>query len=213
MQGRVLSAFGEDHVVRLTGLSRAQLRYWRSTGFFRPQYEAGDRHSPYSRAYSFRDLVALRTIATLRKDHQVSLQHLREVATALAELGDNLWSEQKLYVLNREVYFTEPGTGLIRSAVSGQYSVIPIVDIVDDVADEVEQLRTRRREQIGQLTRNRSVAHNKWVVDGTRIPVEALLRLRADGYSREQILRKYPSLTAEDLTNVFAEAKEALALA
>ena len=209
----VLSAFSADHVVQLTRLSRGQLRYWDSTGFFRPQHASADRRSPYGRVYSFRDVVGLRTIATLRKEHKISLQHLRQVASALRELGDHLWSEQKLYVLNREVYFKEPDTGLIRSAVSGQYSVIPLVDIVADVADEAERLKTRRPGQIGHISRNRYVAHNKWIVDGTRIPVDAILRLREDGYSRDQILREYPSLTTEDIAAVLADEKEALAIA
>ena len=30
----IVRAFGEDHVVRLTGLSRGQLRAWDRSGFF-----------------------------------------------------------------------------------------------------------------------------------------------------------------------------------
>ena len=90
-QETVVLAFGEEHVERLTKLTRNQLRYWDRTGFFSPTYaEEGEQHTPYSRVYSFRDVVGLRTLGILRKQHNVSLQHLRQVAELLSHLKDEL---------------------------------------------------------------------------------------------------------------------------
>src|ERR1039458_5222204 len=80
----VLRAFSANHVVRLTGLSHTQLRYWDDTGFFRPRYALENRRSPFSRVYSFQDVVGLRTLNHLRKVHKISLQHVRKVARQLS---------------------------------------------------------------------------------------------------------------------------------
>jgi hypothetical protein len=42
----VITAFSEEQVDRLTGLSKAQLRYWDRTGFFAPKFaeEAARAH-------------------------------------------------------------------------------------------------------------------------------------------------------------------------
>ena len=88
----IIAAFSEDQVERLTGLSKAQLRYWDRTGFFAPKLAEEDRRRAYSRLYSFKDVVALRTISVLRNQHNVPLQHLRKVAEKLSHLKDDLWT-------------------------------------------------------------------------------------------------------------------------
>ena len=65
----IISAFSADQVVKLTGLKIRQLAYWDSLGFFQPQYAAEDRRSPYSRIYSFKDVVALRTLSVLKSEY------------------------------------------------------------------------------------------------------------------------------------------------
>lgn len=197
--GNVIQAFSTEHVVKLTRLSQGQLRYWDKTGFFSPRFASENRRSPYSRVYSFRDVVGLKTIALLLKEHGVSLQHLRKVASKLSSIKDPLWAETKLYVLNHEVHFQEPGTRRIRGALSGQYAMIPLVEIINNVADESKRLRERSMEQHGKLERHRYVAHNAWVIAGTRIPTAAIRRYHEAGYSIDQILREYPSLTDEDV--------------
>lgn len=208
--GNVVWAFSADHVVRLTGLSEGQLRYWDQTGFFSPQFGYEDRRSPYSRVYSFRDVVGLRTIAVLRNDHEVSLQHLRQVAQKLAGLGEDFWSATTLYVLNKHVYFDEPDTGKTRGVVSGQYVTIPLVSVANDVSEKVKRLKERKDDQIGRVERHRNIAHNAWVFAGTRIPTGAIIQFKEAGYSMEQILREYPTLTAADVTAALKHAKKEL---
>ena len=193
----VIRAFSEEHVMRLTGLSQSQLRYWDKTEFFAPSYSK--QRGPYGRVYSFHDVVGLRALAVLRKEHKVSLQHLRKVAERLSHLGDALWAETTLYVLNREVQFHEPETGRVRGILSGQYVTIPLIGIMNDVSKRAETLKGRQSDRVGKIERNRHVAHNAWVIAGTRIPTRAIKSFRDAGYSIAQIKREYPTLTTEDI--------------
>ena len=77
-----LVAFTAEQVSRLTGLSDHQLRYWDSTGFFRPSL-ADEPKRPYGRVYSFRDVVGLRAIAIIRNKHGIPLQELRKLGAWL----------------------------------------------------------------------------------------------------------------------------------
>src|SRR5579862_6351560 len=195
----VIRAFNANHVVRLTGLSHTQLRYWDSTGFFRPRYAFENRRSPFSRVYSFQDVVGLRTLSHLRKVHKIPLQQLRKVARQLSEYRDRPWSELILYVLGTQVCFREPETERIRAVLSSQYTLVHLESIIHDLTDEAEKLKHRSREQIGQIERHRFVAHNAWVIAGTRIPTGAIWRFHQAGYSPDKIIREYPPLTRADI--------------
>ena len=50
----------------------------------------------------------------------------------------------------------------------------------------------------------------KPVVKGTRLSVEFILGLYAEGWTEEQILENYPSLTKEILLAVFAYTRECM---
>src|SRR4051812_33469965 len=116
----IISAFSADQVVRLTGLTMRQLTYWDALGFFQPQYAADDRRSPYSRIYSFKDVVGLRTLAVLKNTYRCSLPHLQQVAKELAAYSKTPWADLTLYVWKRKVQFTEPETGRLRGVVDRQ---------------------------------------------------------------------------------------------
>jgi len=75
------------------------------------------------------------------------------------------------------------------------------------VRDEVARRRQRSREQIGHTSRSRRVAGNALVIAGTRIPVSAIFDFSAAGYSVEEILREYPTLTEEDIQAVLGQQK------
>jgi DNA-binding transcriptional MerR regulator len=195
----VIRAFSADHVIGLTGLSKSQLRYWDQTGFFSPQYASEARHVPYRRIYSFKDVVGLRTLAVLRKDHGISLQHLRQVAEKLSDHDQSLWSEVKLYVLQKQVYFTEPGSDTAINTDGQLAAVVLLKDIMNDMAERVRKLRERAPDQIGRIDRHRYVVHNAWVIAGTRIPTRAIRNFRDAGCSIEKILKEYPVLTRQDV--------------
>ncbi len=197
---KVIRAFSADHVVRLTGLTKRQLAEWDETGFFMPQYAHENRRSPYSRIYSFRDVVGLRVVSVLRNKYKVSMQHLRKVAEVLSKKDYAFWARETLYVVNREVSFHEPETQRVRSVVKGQYVVpIPLEPIIGEVREAAAKLKERTMEKIGKVERHRLVMHNAPVIAGTRIPTGAIKRFKDAGYSIDEILREYPSLTRADV--------------
>lgn len=201
----VIRAFSADHVVRLTGLTKRQLNEWDNTGFFKPQYAHENRRSPYSRLYSFRDVVGLRVVSVLRNKYKISLQHLKKVAKELSEKDYAFWGQETLYVVNREVSFHEPGTERVRSVVKGQYVVpIPLEPIIGEVREAAAKLRERTTDKIGKVERHRLIMHNTTVIAGTRIPTGAIKRFKDAGYSTDAILREYPSLTKADIEAALA---------
>ena len=195
----VIAAFSEANVERLTGLTSAQLRYWDRTGFFAPAYADDDR-SPLSKVYSFKDVVGLRTLGLLRRQHGVSLQHLRQVAEKLSHLEDDLWTKTTLYVLNRRVIVHEPGSRRLQDAVSGQYVLgIPLKRIMADTRRAAKKLVRRPRAKIGKVEQSRRVLRNAPVIAGTRIPTAAIRRYKDAGFTVEQIIAEYPDLTLNDV--------------
>ncbi|MGH8501565.1 MAG: DUF433 domain-containing protein [Gammaproteobacteria bacterium] len=57
---------------------------------------------------------------------------------------------------------------------------------------------------------NPDVLLGKPVVKGTRLSVEFILGLFANGWTEEQVLQNYPTLTREALQAVFAFAAECM---
>ncbi|HXZ17078.1 MAG TPA: MerR family transcriptional regulator [Roseiarcus sp.] len=95
----------------MVGLTKGRLRYWARTDFFKPSFVEEDGRLPYSRFYSFKDVVALRTLEMLRVQNGISLPHLRQVADRLARLKDELWTSTTLFMLNKKVIFVNPEFG------------------------------------------------------------------------------------------------------
>lgn len=205
----VISAFTAEQTERLTGLSSSQLRDWDTAGFFSPSYAAENRRSPYSRIYSFEDVVGLRVLSILRKVHKVSLSHLKDVATRLGRRTNKPWTELTLYVLNGEVHFRNPDDGKVQGAVSGQLAApIPISSVVEDVRERAKKLRARDSSTIGQIDQRRFVSHNEPVVAGTRIPISTIRSFVDAGYSVAAILREYPSLTKADIEAALSQTSD-----
>ena len=196
----IVSAFSEDQVQRLTGISRRQLRYWDRTGFFTPSLAEENRRIAFSRIYSFTDVVSLRALNVLRNQYGVSLQHLRKAAKELPRMSEEKWGSTELFVLNRQVIFVEPETEQYREIVSKQYVIgIPLRVIVSDTMRDVDALRERGKDISGSIVRSRNVCRNAWVVAGTRIRVESIKQFAKEGYTVQQIQEEYPTLTEADI--------------
>lgn len=197
----LVETFSEEMTSRLTGVSVRQLRYWDSDGFFSPSLAYMDRKVSFSRVYSFRDIVALKVLNTLRNDVNVSLQHLREVKQKLLALSDNLWCATTLYVHNKRVAFVNPESEVLEEVVSGQALLrIPLKVASDNMRDAVNKFRERDPTSIGKIEQKRTVASNQLVIAGTRIPVANVQAFAAAGYTIEKIKAEYPTLTEEDIS-------------
>jgi uncharacterized protein (DUF433 family) len=138
------------------------------------------------------------------KHHAVSLQELRKTATELVRRGYEHWADLKLYVLKRQVYFQEPGSRDIEGVWTGQLAMVSVIDVIEDVETRVAALQKRDTSQIGQVARQKHVARNSSVIAGTRIPTAAIRRFYEAGYSKEQILRQYPTLSLDDVAGALA---------
>lgn len=65
-----------------------------------------------------------------------------------------------------------------------------------------------RREFLRQFSRNKRVMGGETVMAGTRVPLRTVLANLAAGLSEIQILREYPSLTAEHVRAAIAFATD-----
>lgn len=61
-----------------------------------------------------------------------------------------------------------------------------------------------------RITTDPKVLVGKPVIKGTRISVELIVDLLAEGWTTQQILDSYPNLTAEDIRACLAYASELL---
>lgn len=206
----IISAFSEEQTERLTGVSKTQLRYWDRTDFYHPSYAEENRRLPFSRIYSFKDIVALRVLNVLRNQYNVSLQHLREVSVRLSHLEDDRWTGIKLWVLDRRVVWQEPDTELPQEIVSQQYVVttLELQRVVADTKRDIQTLNGRSRSKVGKLEKSRYVNQNATVVAGTRISVDAICRFSEAGYSVEQIMEEFPGLTEKDIAAALEHKKD-----
>lgn len=204
MHNQNVIALTEDHVARVTGLSVTQLRSWDKKGFFEPKHAYRDRKSAYGRIYSFKDVVGLKTVETLRSRYKISFSKLKEVATGLRERGFDHWADTTLYVLKKDVYFKDPRTGDVENLRDGQLAMLEVIDVINDVSNKVAELKIRSQNDVGSVARRRFVVRNSWVVSGTRIPTATIKRYWDAGFSVEQIIEEYPSLTPEDVNAALA---------
>lgn len=196
----VVAAFTDEKVSKLTGLSKSQLRSWDKEGFIAPSLAEDNRRLAYSRVYSFRDVVALRVIASLKNDHSVSTQHLKQVAKQLAHLGEDLWTSTTLYVLNKKVVIYNPEVDSLQEVIGGQgVFKIPLKVAMRDTEADVAELFKRDQSTIGKVSSSRYVMNGEEVVAGTRIPVRSVVSYLEMGLPVARILSDYPDLTLADV--------------
>lgn len=201
----LVEAFTEERASRLTGVSKRQLQYWDRDGFFSPSLGYEDRSVPFSRLYSFRDIVALKVLNTLRNDAGVKLQHLRDTKAKLLSLGETLWADTTLYVHGRRVVFFNPRTDVLEEVVSGQALLqIPLRVASANMREAIDRMNRREEANIGKLERKKNIANNQLVIAGTRIPVANVKAFADEGYSVEQIKTEYPTLADADILAAIA---------
>jgi uncharacterized protein (DUF433 family) len=201
-------AFTADVAARLTGVSESRLRRWDNDGFYSPSYANPNRRSPYSRIYSFLDLVALRTISRINK-LGVSIQKLKKVGEYIKELPNASWSSTRFFVAGQDVFFSHD-EALIAVRPLGQRPISEIVNvdlepIIIDTRERVEKLGERPPDQIGRVVRERYIMGGKPVIAGTRIPTATIVEFVQRGYTTEQIIQNYPRLVPEDIQAAIEE--------
>lgn len=196
----VTSAFTEAQAEKLTGVTVHQLRNWDRSGFFMPSFASADRRVAFSRLYSFRDLVSLRILNTLRNDHNISMQHLKQVKVKLAELSESVWTSTTLYVLRRKVVFNNPDTKSMEEVVSQQGILsIPLEVVTGNMTEAIKRMRERGSDKIGRIEKKKGFQSNRETIAGTRIFVKSIQEFHNAGYSVEQIQKEFPTLSFKDI--------------
>lgn len=197
----IIGAFSEEQVATLTGLSKAQLRSWNRGGFIRPEFRVGDDpRRPYSYIYSFKDLLKLRVLNQLRNVYNVPMRELRRVEGELAHMGDDKWTKQRLWVLNRRVVFEEPESLRKREISSKQFvAEIPLEVVTADARDDIRRLNRRNGGEVGRIVTKRALHASEPVFAGTRIPVSAVQGYLDAGFSDDEIIKRLPDLEPPDI--------------
>lgn len=200
MATQVLRAFTEEQTAHLARLSADRLAYWDRTDFFRPSLADDNRRLKYSRNYSFRDVVGLRTLSMLINEYGIPVRYLRKVKECLKR-PQEVWADTTIYILGKKVYLEEPSLDSFREPTSGQLTLknIPLRRVIGEVEGEVLQMRARDQSAIGKVSRDKFIARNSLVIEGTRVPVNTIKVYLDDGYSQEQIMKEFPSLTEQDI--------------
>lgn len=195
-----LEAFSIDHAATVTKLTRTRLIRWDRLGFFSPEYlDEEDRGNPYSRIYSYEDLVGLRMLRSLTEDYHVPISEIEAAYPSMTSQWTKPWSEIEIGVLKRKIVTDLKGKP--RNITDGQMALkcVPLPSIADEVLREAEKLRKRKRGDVGKFDQHKFVMRNATVFKGTRIPVSAVEEYIAEGFSDAAIVSEYPSLSVKDV--------------
>lgn len=184
----------------LSGASLRQLSYWRSSRSAEAPLLAPAFHVPHARvAYSYRDVVALRTFVYL-KSQGVSLQGVRRAVRSLRELGelDHL-SSYRLVAVGRDVVWRvsdEIALDLTRHP--GQLVIADMVDILAEFRGPEPEARkvVALHDPAPGLEIDPDVRGGYPVIKGTRVPYDVVASLLDDGVAAEQVEHFYPSVSA-----------------
>lgn len=200
-------AFTLEQAARVAKVSKRRVSYWASRGVLVPSVLYDTESRPKRYLYSFQDVVGLRTLGILRDQFNLSLQQLRKANDYLRQHSDRPWSELRFWVRGRDLLFTDPSLGVVRSSSqSGQVAIeIDLEPVALDVQREAERLMQRRPEDIGKTERHRNIQSNRLLVKGTRVPVDAILDLHGAGYRPEDIVRAFPSLVLDDVHAILSQ--------
>ena len=142
--------FNSEHASRLTGATQSQLRYWDKLRLVQPSIQGTDGRPGKQRMYSFRDLVMLRVVVTL-KANGLSLQRIGRAWNYLQRQGVDP-RDVKLVTDGESVYSVEDDN-LLDLLRDGQLSFFL----------ELEQLagNVARDETLFELNRDQFLRHVK----------------------------------------------------
>jgi DNA-binding transcriptional MerR regulator len=133
-------AYSALQAARLTGCSEAQLSYWEHIGLVAPQ--DGD--------YSFRDLVALRVVASLL-EAGLALARVRQAVRYLVESGDDI-AGLRLVTDGDRVWACHDDGQILDALRRGQMALFVAVDAyAEEVDAEVRTFDAERREFVEGL--------------------------------------------------------------
>jgi len=140
-----LQGFTAGEASKLTGIPYDRLDYWARSGFLKPGV-TGAKGKGSRRLYSFRDLVALRTVRELR-DMGVPLQTLRKVIGFLRRVKglESPLAEARLVVSGGDVLLLntqEELVSVLRAPGQGVLQlVLDLPRVVEQLQEGIKELR------------------------------------------------------------------------
>ena len=136
--------FNSEDASRLTGATQSQLRYWDKLRLVQPSIQSTDGRPGKRRKYSFRDLVMLRVVVTL-KANGLSLQRIGRAWNYLRRQGVDP-RDVKL-VTDGETVFSVETDNLLDLLQEGQLSFFMELEQLTRRVDRDETLFELNREQ------------------------------------------------------------------
>ena len=195
-----LVALPAEAAARLAGVSRRQLDRWAAQGIVRPTVTTAVSPKRTVRLYGFHDLMALLIAAELRE--QVSLRHIREVVTHLRERDyPRPLNELHFAVKGKQIYFRLPDGTWEGGKEPRQIVFHQTIDL-KPLRARIKATTTRAPALAGQVESRRGRLGSKPVFAGTRIPVETVRGYLANGFTPQDVVKAFPSLTLEDVAAV-----------
>jgi len=201
--------FSTELTAALSGATMGQLQYWRSDRGDRGPVLVPEYRDGRTWLYSFRDVVALRTVVYLREDK--SLQKIRRALETLDDVGEGAHLSE--YVL----VSTDDGSIVWADASSDSY--VDLVNKPGQLREPVvmETVFGRFRDKDGGLVRplcepfphiriSPEVRGGYPVIKDTRVPYVNVATLVRDGVAPRAIRGIYPAVSA-------AAARDAAAFA
>ncbi|MGW4370695.1 DUF433 domain-containing protein [Nocardia takedensis] len=197
-------SFPADITSALSGVTPSQLKNWRrgESPLLVPEY--GVRPT----LYSFRDVVALRTMAKLRGE--VSLQKVRKAFRALRDMDlTDHPSRYKLVTDQDSIFLVEDdgATDLVRHP--GQQILVDLDDVLAPFVNmRKEQVVDFRRPRPHLQVREGRVGGWPTIAD-TRIPFDTIARLVDGGdIDPSEVKRFYPGVTAAAVADAVSFQKQ-----
>lgn len=181
----------------LSGASVRQLAYWRAAKTAEPLLAPAYR-TPAKVAYSFQDVVALRTFVYLRS-REVPLQRVRKAVDKLRELGqrDHL-AAYRLVAVGKDVVWVTGDEAVELTGRPGQELIADMVDILEAFPTARGEVLPLYRPKPG-VSVDPEVRGGYPVIAGTRVPYNLVSSLIEDGMSAEAVTSIYPSVSIDAL--------------
>jgi len=176
----------------LSGASVSQLAHWRREPVvLRPERSLRGRHF-----YSFRDVLALRTISYLRDNDGKSLQKIRKALNTLNTLGkvEHL-SAYTLVSVGDTIALYDSGEAIDLVSKPGNHLIAQLVDVLAPFQGRVAQVVPLERPAPGVLV-DPEVRAGYPVIEGTRVGYDQVAGLLADDVPAEEIAEFFPAVTA-----------------
>ena len=133
--------FGRKAVVDLTGVSERQVDYWATTGVVRPSAKSAAGKGS-RRAYSFKDLVALKMAKRL-KDEGISLQKIRKALAFLRKQFPDLkqpLAELRFLTDGETVYVGRDREKIFDTLNQGQFVFsLALGEMIEELQGELKQ--------------------------------------------------------------------------